>query len=180
MDHLAATLFKVLAPAAGIVILLGVSRRKGISWTRDLGLGAPRPGVALAWLILWVGVIVVEERLIDQLGMAQAKPWPAYPPLIVGLRVLALGVLGPTVEELLFRGLLLHLLGRTRLGSWGAVGVCAAGWSAMHLADPATSALMFFDGLLFGAARITSRSTWVPIGLHIVGNLFSVSQSLGL
>ena len=40
--------------------------------------------------------------------------------------------------------------------------------------------MIFLDGLLLGAARHRSRSTFVPMLLHVVANLYSILQSLGI
>jgi hypothetical protein len=38
--------------------------------------------------------------------------------------------------------------------------------------------LIFADGLLFGAARVTGGSLWIPIATHMAGKLISIAQSL--
>ena len=59
--------------------------------------------------------------------------------------------------------------------------VCAAEWAAMHVQyDWRTMAMIFAAGLVLGVAREKSCSTFVPIVLHVLGNLYSIAQSLGL
>ena len=84
----------------------------------------------------------------------------------------------PIAEELALRGFLLPWLRNTRLGVWDAIAVCAALWSATHVQYAPALLLIFVDGLMLGAARHVCRSIWVPIVMHIAGNLFSISQSL--
>ncbi len=178
-DLLLSTLSKVALPAVGIGLMLFAAKKRRLSFAEDLGLRAPRPVVALAFLLLWVGLIALEEVLTRSLEGTQAKPWPAYPACIVALRVLALGVLGPIAEELAFRGLLFGLLRRTRLGVVGAIVVAAAVWSLVHFQyAPILLLIIFIDGLALGFARHLSRSLYLPIAMHVLGNLFSISQSL--
>jgi uncharacterized protein len=107
------------------------------------------------------------------------RAWPAYTALIVGLRILAIGVLGPFAEELVMRGLLYNRLRRTALGDIGAIVVSAVGWSALHFHyGIGTLGLITLDGLILGLARYRSGTVWIPAIMHVMGNLFSICQSL--
>ncbi|MEQ1686205.1 MAG: CPBP family intramembrane glutamic endopeptidase [Burkholderiaceae bacterium] len=178
-DPLLPTLSKLAFPALGIAAMLFAARRRKLSFSADLGFAWPKPLATLAFLVLWAGLIAAEEWLSASIDGATPKPWADHAPLIVLLRVVAIGVLGPVAEELAFRGFLLAWLRQTRLGVWGAIVVCAALWSALHVQyAPALLLLIFVDGLVLGAARHLCRSLWVPIVMHVAGNLFSISQSL--
>ena len=173
------TLIKVAAPAVGAVVLLAVTRWRGISWSDDLGLRRPEPKRLAAWLGLWLLWVGVGELLIRAFGLAQAQPWPPYPAIIIALRVLAIGVLGPVAEELVMRGALLGRLRRTALGPGGAIAVTAVAWAAMHVSyDLATLALVAADGVVLGLARQWGGSLWIPVAMHGLGNLISIAQSL--
>lgn len=127
---------------------------------------------------MWAAWIWAGELLTVDFGLEQAKAWPDYPLLIVALRILAIGVLGPLAEEALMRGLVLHLLRRS-IGVWVAIGLSAVAWAAMHYSyGLGTMLLIACDGFLLGLARYKSNSLWVPISMHIAGNLFSVFQSI--
>ncbi|MFN8177519.1 MAG: CPBP family intramembrane glutamic endopeptidase [bacterium] len=180
MNHdLSSTLLKVALPVFAIVVALVVSRARGISATEDLRLTWPRPRVVLAWIAVWAAWCALGEVATRVLGLAQAQPWKEYAPLVVILRVTALGVLGPAAEEILMRGLVFFRLSRTRLGPAGAIVACAAIWSLLHLGyDAKTKGLIFADGIVLGLARHRSRSTYVPVVMHSLGNLFSIWQSL--
>ncbi|MGH8061267.1 MAG: CPBP family glutamic-type intramembrane protease [Pseudoxanthomonas sp.] len=176
---LLSTLLKIALPAATAGLVLFAARKRGLSWRNDLGFKAPKPAAWLFWLALWVGWVVLGEFLGSHFGLEQAKAWPQYPLPIVLLRIVAIGMVGPLAEETLMRGLLLHLLRRTFLGVWGAVAVAATAWAAMHYAyGMGTVMLIVADGLILGIARYRSGSLWVPISMHMLGNLFSISQSL--
>lgn len=179
MSLLASTLFKLLVPAAAIVVALTVYRRRQPTWRADLGLGPPRPAVLAGWLAGWLVWIAISEAIINSFGLSQAKAWPDYPLGIVILRILALGVTGPILEEVVVRGILLDRLRRTRLQWGGAIAVTAVAWAAVHVQyDPASLALITVDGIILGVARWRGGSLWIPIAMHVVGNLISVGQSL--
>lgn len=95
----------------------------------------------------------------------------------------------PVQEEILFRGFLysfaLHLFGRTQDSSWDEtfpVLVVGALWfSLWHLSPPAIqrygwgligpqAILTFGAGLLFNGLRYWTRSIWLIIPVHAVGN----------
>jgi membrane protease YdiL (CAAX protease family) len=172
------TLAKAAIPAVAIGVILFVAKRRRLSFREDLGLRMPLLKPAVLFLFLWGGLVAAEELIAGSAG--QAKPWPEYTTGILLLRILAIGLLGPIAEELAFRGVLLGALRRTRLGIYGAIALTAAVWASIHMQyEPATLALIFIDGLVLGAARHYTRSLYVPIFMHVMGNLFSIWQSLG-
>jgi CAAX protease family protein len=174
------TLAKVALPAVAIAAVLAISRRRGIAWKEDLGLGWPKPRVVTLWLGVWVAWVAVGEVATRTLGLDDAVPWKPYPLPIMVLRIVAIGLIGPAAEELVVRGIVYYRIGRTRLGPAGAVVAGAALWAAAHVqyAWP-TVALIFLDGLVLGLARHRSRSTFVAMLMHVSGNLYSIAQSLG-
>ena len=174
-EYLLPTLIKVLVPAIGIGLITLVAKKKKLSFSDDLGFAIPVISATTLFLVLWLALIAVEEVL----QQSAPKAWKDYPSGIIALRILAIGVLGPIAEELVFRGLLMSVLRRTRIGVYGAVFVTAALWSMVHIQhDLAILALIFIDGIVLGLARHFTRSVYVPIVMHISGNLFSISQSL--
>lgn len=178
-ELLRSTLMKLALPIVTIGLVLFAARRRGVSWRGGIGLCPPFWNKAAIWIAAWVAWLVISEFGINYFGLEQAKPWPSYPMAIVLLRILAIGVLGPAAEELVMRGLILHLLGRTALGPTVAVLVVATGWAAMHFAyGAATLGLVMLDGVWLGYARLKTGSIWVPITMHMIGNLLSIGQSL--
>ncbi len=178
--QLVSTLGKLAVPLAVIACVLFVARRRGIAWNSDRGLGLcwPPARVAAPWILLWIVWMALGEVAIAALGMEQPARWPDYPPLIFGLRVVAIGIAGPACEELLIRGLVFQRLRDTRLGPGGTIAITAAAWAALHIQyDPSTIAFIFLDGLVLGLARVRSRSVPLPLAMHSLANLFSIWQS---
>lgn len=103
----------------------------------------------------------------------------------------AIGFLGLTAvvvasEELIFRGIVQRLL-EERVGTWIALGVTAALFGAVHLANPHATlwgafAVAIEAGGMLGAAYVATRSLWLPMGLHFgwnvaVGGIFGTEVS---
>lgn len=178
-DLVVATLSKALLPGIAIAIMLLVAKRRKLSLSDDLGLRAPDLKIAVVFLLVWLCLIALEEFITAGMPGTEIKAWPSYPPLILVLRILAIGFLGPIAEELAFRGFLMRLLSRTPVGVAGAILVTAAVWSIIHLQyAPVLLAIIFVDGMVLGAARHFTKSLYVPIAMHVTGNLFSIYQSL--
>ena len=177
---LAPTLVKVALPTVAIAAVLAISRWRGISWKEDLGLRWPKPAVLALWLAVWIVWVAFGEVATKAFGLDDAVPWKPYPLPIILLRIAAIGLLGPAAEELVVRGIVYYRIGRTRLGPIGAIVAGAALWAAAHVQyDWPTVMLIFLDGLVLGAARHRSRSTFVAMLMHALGNLYSIAQSLG-
>ncbi len=174
-DPLLPTLAKVLLPAIAIGLMAFAAKKKKLSFAEDLGFRVPVVSTAIIFLVFWVALVAVEE-LLDQ---SAPKSWKEYSAGMIALRILAIGILGPIAEEFAFRGLLMSALKRTRLGVYGAIFVTAALWSISHVQyEIPILALLVIDGIILGLAREMTRSIYVPIAMHIGGNLFSIWQSL--
>lgn len=157
--------------AAAIAIVLVRTR----SLPRDeLGFVRPPllPAVTIAALFLaWMAGT---DALMDWRGPWDFRPWLAAPLLASILRVLAVGILGPIAEELIFRGWFLGVLMK-RIGTPLAILVTAAGWAALHYEYSwAVLGVILVDGLLLGLARWRTRSVYPPIAMHILYNLYAV------
>lgn len=148
------------------------------SWRVDFGLRATRLDVAVLSVVGAAAVValttgVISGRSGNTSAFDDVSGWTR-------LAVVALvGVAGPMVEELFFRGLVLAAF--AIYGPVLAVAGQAALFALIHLpgADPDARALVlastFTFGLLTGAvAWVTGRVT-VPVGLHAALNLLAVS-----
>ncbi|QOV94890.1 CPBP family intramembrane glutamic endopeptidase [Novosphingobium sp. ES2-1] len=102
--------------------------------------------------------------------------------------MLAMAVTSGTIEEILFRGILLRHV-EAMLGTWAALFVTSALFGAAHLANDgatifAAFAIAMEAGILLGAAYLWKRRLWIPIGIHAAWNftqgwVFSVPVSGG-
>jgi membrane protease YdiL (CAAX protease family) len=76
-------------------------------------------------------------------------------------------------EEALFRGYMLQTLNRAGLG-WLAIGLTAAFFGLVHLANPGANAIStantMLAGIWFGVAYLKTRDLWFPFGIHLIWN----------
>jgi|SRR5215217_930813 len=174
------TLFRVVLPIIGIVLVIIVARQRNISFQRHLGLQLPSWESALLWLVLFVVLVVIEEWLGNALGVAKPAPWSSkYYGMTKVIRVVALVLIAPVSEELVFRGMLYHLVSTTRLKEVGAIFITALVFAAFHYQySPKEVLLILVDGLFFGVVRYSTGSTVLTIALHMLGNGYAAYQRL--
>jgi uncharacterized protein len=175
---LKSTLLKVALPLAVMALLLTITRIRGLRWREDLRLLWPTPRTVALWVGGWLVWIAVSEIASRALHLETVRSWPAYPLGIIVLRIVAIGILGPVMEELVFRGVLFLPLLR-RLGPPAAILITSVVFGLSHYGyEWAVVAFVCADGLFFGVARHRTGSVYLPMLLHAIGNLFSIAQSL--
>jgi membrane protease YdiL (CAAX protease family) len=175
LPPLQATLLKVAFPLIAIVAVLLVAKHRRLSLRENLGLIPPRPAQAALWLAIYLAWMLATNLIMDWRGPWDFSPWARSPMIINVLRVLAVGILGPIAEELIFRGLLYDRFSRTRLGATTTIVILAAIWAGIHFSyPPGVIALLFVDGLLLGFARRQTGSIIVPILMHVAWNLYAI------
>jgi membrane protease YdiL (CAAX protease family) len=93
----------------------------------------------------------------------------------VVLTLLAVAVIAPVSEEIIFRGFTFRWLQR-RLPLWGAVLVSAAVFSAAHAgwAEPSLFLPVFLGGVLLAYVYAKSRSVWPGVIIHMTINIVAV------
>jgi uncharacterized protein len=174
------TLFRIVLPIIGAMLVIVVARQRNLSFQRDLGLQFPSWDSALLWLVLFVVLVVLEEWLSNAWGLAKPAPWShKYHGMTKVIRVLAVVLIAPVSEELVFRGMLYHLVSTTRLRDAGAIVITALVFAAFHYQySPKEVLLILVDGLFFGVVRYSTGSTMLTIVLHMLGNSYAAYQRL--
>jgi membrane protease YdiL (CAAX protease family) len=170
---------KLLIPIVGMAAALFAMRR---SPSLDFGLRAPPLGPLLLWVAVFAAWTLGSNAIWHWRGPWDFSTWRALPVPAAAGRVLAVGLLGPVAEELIFRGFLYTRLAargarlaNARFAAPAAVLITAVLWAALHYADPLpVQALFVIDGLLLGAARATTANVWTPVAMHIVWNMYAV------
>lgn len=172
MDILRIVLIPLVLAAAGLAIV----RFRLLDWREDVGLRRPRLVDAVFWLavfIIWasVGELMAEG---DPVGSWRGR----YSGADLAIRLVAVPLVYPIVEEFFFRGVFLGVV-RRRFGDIAGILLPALMFGLIHVQyDWRGMAFVFLDGLLFGLARVRSGSVYVAMLLHVAGNSYAVWERL--
>ena len=171
-------------PAATALLVLFARLRRGYPVRDYLGLRKVTKGQLLRWLALTAILMLCSDALTLLLRR------PLVPPVMVNFYrtpgaapFLHIAVLlaAPVCEEISFRGFLFEGIRYSRLGPAGAVVVSALFWSALHFQYDAYGIVtVFLFGILLGAARLKTNSTYPTIVMHFLNNLVATSEVLWL
>jgi hypothetical protein len=139
---------------------LGASFHKG--WFRDFCIGSV---AGFAVLALAVVIAVIGHGLRFSINDVQ---WTSIVRSMIGSALLL--VVAAFAEEAMFRGYALQTLARAKLASLGVV-LTLALFGVAHLTNPNTVPGFTFAntaiaGLWFAVAYLSTRSLWLPLGLH--------------
>jgi membrane protease YdiL (CAAX protease family) len=165
------------------LMLFWYLRAKGLNFQEYVGLTRPQGpylqlGIAAVLIALGVPIalhFVTSSELIQDID---AQVAPLRFPLSAALTWIVGLVLAPFVEETFFRGFLLRGISQSRLGEIGAVMVTAILWALLHTDRTWIGVIgIVIFGLLLGFVRVRTRSTAVPMGIHLVYNFVG---SMGL
>ena len=166
------------------VWLFGVRRRGG--WGPVGFVPPPLPqGLMLAGLVLLasLGAGAVYVSVVSALGLDMLLP-PRLPHEVLGegparlLSIAGVGLAGPLIEEVFFRGFLLAALVQP-LGPFRAAVVASAVFAAAH-ASLAVVLPLFFTGLLLSWLYLRTGSLWPPFAAHAAQNLLALAATLAL
>jgi membrane protease YdiL (CAAX protease family) len=100
----------------------------------------------------------------------------------LGLGTMYIVVFAPVLEELIYRGMLLQSLVKTRLGFWGAAVVTSLAFAAIHAPyDTVLNVLFsvvlpFSTGMVLALALRQTGSLWTCIALHATVNAAAVTS----
>jgi membrane protease YdiL (CAAX protease family) len=112
------------------------------------------------WLWSWIDVAQVEEMLAMPLIPDDSSTTYIFMTLLLA------AIVGPLMEELVFRGLLLQRLA-VKFGINQAIWTSSALFALLHV-DSFLSALLF--GLLMSLLYLWTNNLWVPILIHWLNN----------
>jgi membrane protease YdiL (CAAX protease family) len=91
---------------------------------------------------------------------------------------IAVVIIGPVTEEIVFRGFLFRGLNASFLGLAGTLIVTSIAWALMHVQyDALIIAQIFLIGILLGWLRWASGSTLLTISLHVLANFVATIQA---
>ncbi|QFG69924.1 CPBP family intramembrane glutamic endopeptidase [Ornithinimicrobium pratense] len=157
-------------------------RARGWTWA-DLGLGG-LPGLRRWWwqvALAYLGVVLLASLVVSQLSAPGEQPnvmegGVQFGPVAIAAIWVAVALVGPLVEEVIFRRILLGWL-ESRIGLVLAVLVQAVLFAVMHVV-PAAMVLTFLLGLTAALLARRHHSLWPAVALHTLNNLIAVSVLL--
>lgn len=176
----------LLVMLAVLLTLLVRARRAGLDWVRLFG---PRPERSMLPLLLVVApvatitfatallVFVPLSYLFPQFVARQLLSVSFFDATTVPqwlLLALAAVVVAPILEEMFFRGILLHRWAR-RWGTMTGVVASSALFAIGHSEIPGH----FLFGVAMAALYLRTRRLWVPIAAHALNNLVLLLPILG-
>ena len=88
---------------------------------------------------------------------------------------LAIGFVGPVVEELVFREGILGYLRRHEIGTWTAIIGSSLVFALIHL-NPAQIPFAFVMGIMLGYIYVRTSSVIITSLIHIINNLMAVME----
>lgn len=143
------------------------------SWWRETGFGLIMlivtlyaGGALITWVMQQLQLPITAENIVP----AEAG---------VGLFLVALPgivIIGPVIEEFIFRGWMLPALKQRGMGWVGALIVSSLIFGLLHVfAGPASVAYTTVLGFTAGITRILSGRLWGAVLLHALNNLFAIS-----
>jgi len=135
----------------------------------------------MQWLGITLGAVLGMDSLKGLLGMQIVPQFSIDIYTTAGslpLLFLAVVILAPLYEEIMFRGFLFQGFRHSWLGSTGALWVTALIWAAIHTQyDLFNISTIVLFGLLLGIAQLRTQSLVIPIAMHTLNNLISMLQA---
>ena len=166
-----------------VITLVLAARMTSADMFDYFGLRVPRwreTAIAVAAL---AAMMVLGDSLTAALGRDLVPTWEvelyrsAQQDGTLFLLLLAVIVVGPAGEELLFRGFLFRgLIREPRDGLPGILAIALI-WAALHQHDWFDTSQLFAFGVIFGYARLYSGSTLLAVLLHMIANFVSLTEA---
>ncbi len=162
-----------LPSVLGMILFRRSPRTLIVSQPVPLKVAAPGVLIGFSGCVLANIAANYVTQLLDKFGITAPEPPTTLEPTLIslGLNLLVLAVLPALLEELLFRGLILHTL--RPYGEWLAVVVSAVLFGFIH-GGISQSVFAFLVGLVLGWLTVTTRNIWPAIVLHFINNALSV------
>ena len=158
--------------AAGAIIILLVRTRK--LPRKELGILVPPPWASVLFVAAYLAWMFASDAVLHWRGPWDWQPWIKAPLAASAMRVLAVGILGPIAEELIFRGWFFGILEK-RVGGALTIITTAVGWALLHYSYTwAVIGVIIVDGVILGLARLRTRSVFPPIVMHALYNLYAI------
>ena len=162
----------------GLVILF-VALRKGITIQEYLDFNSVSSAVVLRWFGVTLLFILVWDASYSIFGITEPDiEVEAYRNAgNIFLFWIAVVIAAPLSEEFFFRGFIFEGIRGSKLGPVGAILITSVAWGMIHQQYGIYEmVLISVLGVLFGIAKIKTRSLYTTIALHSIFNLISMAE----
>jgi uncharacterized protein len=177
----------IVAIVAGLLVLVGAIRLARQSPADYLALRWPSARHAAIGLGATVLLMVLLEVAAALIGLPRTPKvlidWirAAREHHAVGFFALAVVVVAPIIEEIMFRGFIYRGFAASRLGIVGAVALSSLIFTALHVQyDLIVLCGLMVMALLLGTMRAISGSTLLTISMHALNNGVAMLELLWL
>jgi len=171
----------ILEGAFAIAPLFYARKHASGDWQQTLGFRLPYVTLAIGLAILGMlativldviyGFLITALRLSIQTNADRLEQQLGHMPLTLGATLIGAIFIAPICEELFFRSFLLQGLRRVMSATWAVV-LSSVIFAIAHV-DLGSLPLLLVLGLMLGTLRVTSRSIWPSIALHMFNNLWT-------
>jgi uncharacterized protein len=171
----------ILEGAFAIAPIFYARKHAGSDWRQALGFRVPYVALALGLAVLGMlatiildeiyGIIISALHLSIQTNADRLEQQLGHMPLTLGATLLGAIFIAPICEELFFRSFLLQGLRQVMPVTWAVV-LSSVIFAVAHV-DLGSLPLLLVLGLMLGTLRVTSRSIWPSIALHMFNNLWT-------
>ena len=175
------TLIVDLAAIPFMLLFMKQDKKRDLYFGRYKKYAKPAAAASLGCVVLGIGLCVTENNLLEISGLTKtfSEDSEMISQLLyqggIWFELLVVGIIGPVMEELLFRGVI-----QKRLGDYmhptAAVVISALIFGAFH-GNMLQFIYAFVFGLGFGYLYNKFHTVWAPILAHCAGNIMSVLLS---
>lgn len=155
------------------IVFGGLSSRERARALACLPVAIPLCLASIGTAVIWAAIVEASWPAFGEwLDEAMADVWrdDGYWPIAETLALLTTVVVGPVVEEVGFRGVLLSIWS-SRWGLRRGVAAASVLFGSLHLSDPAGGILF---GWVCGVLAVRTRGLLAPIAVHALVNLMLV------
>ena len=172
-----------ILPFLVIIIVLMIRVKKGNLSKDDLGIRKPETILkAFIWCASFFMFCILTEVILFKLGILEFKTYE-FDIKTSSLKIVGMVLIAPIAEELFYRGFFLTKLIHFKINKHVAIFIIAILFVLVHsfvfentMASKIGIVQTFIDASLFGYARLTTKSIYTPIIMHIIGNLIASAE----
>jgi membrane protease YdiL (CAAX protease family) len=171
----------ILEGAFAMAPIFYARKHANSAWRQALGFRVPYVALALGLAFLGMlatiildeiyGIIITALHLSIQTNADRLEQQLGHMPLTLSATLIGAIFIAPICEELFFRSFLLQGLRQVVPTAWAVV-LSSVIFAIAHV-DLGSLPLLLVLGLMLGTLRVTTRSIWPSIALHMFNNLWT-------